>query len=208
MANNAANVSVGKPKIGGAVYNAPAGSELPTDALTPLSDAYTCLGYVSDDGVTNSNGGNSENVLAWGGDIALSFQADKEDTWKFALIESLNVDVLKAVYGSDNVTGSFSEGLVVRANNEPLEASIWVIETMLTGNISKRVVIPNAVLTGLEDITYKDNEAIKYGVTLTAYSGGEAFDYDTHKEYFGESEASDTYEENVVTGATGATGET
>ena len=64
------------------------------------------------------------------------------------------MDVLKAVYGSDNVTGSFSEGLVVRANNEPLEASIWVIETMLTGNISKRVVIPNAVLTGLEDITY------------------------------------------------------
>ena len=34
------NISVGKPKIGGAIYNAPAGSKLPTDASTALDEAF------------------------------------------------------------------------------------------------------------------------------------------------------------------------
>lgn len=183
MGNNTAYVSVGKPKIGGAIYNAPAGTTLPTDATTALPNAYKCLGYVSEDGVSNANGASSDNIVAWGKDIVLSFQTEKEDTWAFTLIESLNVDVLKAVYGADNVTGDLTTGVTVRANNEPQEASVWVIEMKLTGDVSKRVVIPNGLLTGLEDITYRDEEPIGYGATITALPGDEDFDYDTHKEY-------------------------
>ena len=38
--SNAQNVTVGKPKVGGAVFRAPLGTELPTDATTALNEAF------------------------------------------------------------------------------------------------------------------------------------------------------------------------
>ena len=49
------NVSAGKPKIGGAVFVAPIGTELPEDVTTQLNEAFKGLGYCSDDGITNTN---------------------------------------------------------------------------------------------------------------------------------------------------------
>lgn len=193
MANSATNVSVGKPKVGGAIYNAPFGTTLPTDATSSLGTSFKCLGYVSEDGLTNSNSPSSEQVKAWGGDTVLTTQTDREDTFQFKLLEVLNVDVLKTVYGADKVTGTLASGITVRANSAEIGASVWVFDMIMTNNAMKRVVVPNGKLSELGDIVYKDNEAIGYEVTLQAMPGDSTFDYDTHKEYIG------------PTGATGST---
>lgn len=180
---NTANVSVGKPKIGGAIYTAPAGSTLPTDATTALDAAFKCLGYVSEDGLTNSNSPSTETVKAWGGDTVLTILSEREDTFTFKLLEVMDVEVLKAVYGADNVTGTLATGITVRANVSTAPAACWVFDMVLTDGALKRIVVPNANVTELGDIVYRDSEAIGYEVTITAKPGDSSFDYDTHKEY-------------------------
>jgi hypothetical protein len=179
---NASNVSAGKPKVGGAVYRAPLGATLPTDATTSLNDAFVPLGYTSEDGLTNENSPGSDGVKAWGGDTVLTLQTEKPDTFGFTLIEALNVEVLKAIYGDNNVSGTLDTGIVVRANSEEQEACCWVFELVTRGNTLKRIVIPNGKVSEVGEITYKDDEAIGYETTVAAMPS-EAIEGDTHREY-------------------------
>ena len=192
MANDATKVSFGKPNASGAIWRAPLGSTLPTDESATLDAAFKCLGYVSEDGLTNSNSPSSEEFKAWGGDVVATSQTEKPDNFQFKLIEILNVDALKAVYGDANVTGTLSTGITIRANSKEPVAAAYVVDMDLTNGTKKRVVIPNAKLQTLGDIVYKDNEIAGYDMTILAmpYTN---FDGDTHREYIG------------PTGATGAT---
>ena len=62
MANEVKNVTTAKPKVSGAVFYAPLGTTLPTDATTPLDTKFKNLGYVSEDGFTFSTATSSENI--------------------------------------------------------------------------------------------------------------------------------------------------
>lgn len=168
MSNTITNVTTGKPKIGGAIYWAPVGTTLPTTTSDALDTAFKGLGYVSEDGISNDNSPASDNVKAWGSDTVLNIQTERVDTFSFTLIEALNAQVLKTVYGSANVTGSLTEGLTVQATSEELDAGSWVIDMVLRGGVAKRIVIPNATVTSVGAIAYKDDEAVGYDVTITA----------------------------------------
>lgn len=184
MSNTVSNVSTGKPNPAGAIYWAPAGSTLPTDATTALDAAFKALGYISEDGLTNANGIETETIKAWGGDIVAVPQTDFTDTFQFKCIEVLNLDVLKFIYGADNVSGALATGITVKANASDKPAGIFVCDMAMRDGAKKRVVAPNAKLTELGDITYVDNDVAGYEATITAMAGGfSSGDNDTHKEY-------------------------
>lgn len=174
-------VSAGKPKVAGAVYRAPLGTALPTDATTALAAAFLDMGYISEDGVTNSNSPDTEKIRAWGGQVVLIVSTEKPDTFKLTFLESLNENVLKTVYGDANVTVNAEAGTIsVVANAEALEDHVYVIDMALRGGALKRVVIPSGALSALGDIVYKDDEAIGYEVTLDCMPDGSG---NNHYEY-------------------------
>ena len=176
---NVSNVSTGKPKVAGAIYRAPIGTALPTDASSELNSAFVELGFVSEDGVTNNNTPDSDKVQAWGGATVLVLQTEKTDEWTMTLIESLNPEVLKTVYGNSKVT--VSENLItVQATADQLDDQSYVIDMMMKGGALKRVVIPNGSLSEVGEIVYKDNDPIGYEITLNALPDTNGV---THYEY-------------------------
>jgi len=176
-----ANVTTGKPKVAGAVFVAPVGTVLPTDATTALNASFKELGYVSEDGVTNNNTPESENVKAWGGDTVLILQTEMTDEWTLTLIEALNPEVLKTVYGDANVTvDSTQKVITVNAGTAQLADRSYVIEMSMKGGALKRVVIPTGSISERGEIVYKDDEAVGYELTITALPNSSGV---THFEY-------------------------
>lgn len=174
------NVTTAKPKVGGAVYSAPLGTALPTNATTELAATFKPLGYISEDGMTNANTPESDNIKAWGGDTVASVQTAKEDTFTYTLIEATNIDVLKEIYGTANVTGTLDTGIAIKANSTPLEEHVLVADMVLKGGILKRIVVPSGKVSEVGEITYKDDEAVGYETTVTALPDEKE---NTHYEY-------------------------
>lgn len=178
--SNVNNVTTGKPKIGGAIYRAPVGTELPKDARTALSEAFKAMGYLSEDGLTNSNSPDTDTVKAWGGDTVVVVQNGKDDTFQGTFIEALNTEVLKMVYGDKNVTGELATGITVKANADEAESYAYVIDMVMRDKTLKRVVLPSAKVAEVGDVTYSDSDVVGYEVTLNAAPDT---DGNTHYEY-------------------------
>lgn len=181
MANTATNVTTGKPNISGAVFVAAKGTTLPTDATSTLDPAkFVCLGYVSEDGLENNNEMDVSAIKAWGGMIVYRSLNELDDNFVLTLIESENVDVLKAVYGASNVSVDGSGNVTINVKADDPEEKVWVFDLALRNNRAKRIVIPDGAITSRETITYNDSDAVGYGITVSAYPDASG---NTHKEY-------------------------
>lgn len=178
--NDSDNVSFGKPKATGAVFVAPAGTTLPTDATSPLDAAFNGLGYVSEDGLVNGVEADVESVHAWGGDQVLQGQTTFTEMFTVNLIET-NEDTLKTYYGEDNVTVDVSGNITVHEKGQELPEVVVVFELVLTGGRIKRIVLPKARIADRSgEITYVDGEPIAYPAVFTAFKDDNG---NLHSEY-------------------------
>lgn len=177
-AGTVTQVTTGKRGIDGGIYVAPASTSLPTTATETLNSAFKNIGYISEDGVTNSLGRTSEDIKEWGGDVVETINSEQTDDFKFKAIEALNTDLLKAIYGPSNVTASTT--IAVSVKNADPASMCWCIDIAQKGGKLKRIVIPNGKITAIGDIVYKANEAVGYDLTVRA--GLDSSGY-THYEY-------------------------
>jgi len=173
MANTVSNVVAGKPLTTGGVLVAPLGTAMPTNTSTALAAAYKAIGYVGEDGVTEGGERTTEKVKAWGGDVVKVLQTDHSLTYAFTMIETLNVEALKAVYGSTNVTSTAataSTGTLqsINVTGQVLPHQVWCIEVR-DGVAKVRIAIKDGQITEVGEITYNDGSVVGYPVTIEAF---------------------------------------
>lgn len=162
--NNSANVSVGKPKAGGAVFYAPIGTAVPTDATTTLESAYKNVGFVSSDGVTISPSVSSSSHKAWGGVEVANDITEYSETTSFDMLET-SEDSVKLAFGGGAVTASGGTVLAVKHTADAFKTEVVLVVETLVGTAGvRRTVVPRAKLIERGDITYKDDELVKYAV--------------------------------------------
>lgn len=163
-------VTTAKPQKGGAVSSAPLGTAIPADAAATLNAAFVKLGYVSEDGMTNGEERDSDDVKDWGGDTVLTVSTGRKETFQLTFIQSLDPDVLKEVYGQDNVKVTSSNKLItVDHNAKDMPHRVFIFEMIMAGGYVKRIVVPNGQVTAIGDTVYKAGEPVGYETTITAF---------------------------------------
>lgn len=186
-----AAIQSGSPASGvGGVTTAPRGTTLPTDAETALAAAFTKLGYISEDGVTRKTDRDTEKIKAWGNYTVKTLIKDNSVTYSLTFLESSNGDLLKALFGEENVvitppeSGVHDGKIAIKHSAKLPEPAVFTLE-MKDGNTAMREVIPNGQLTVTGDVTFVHNDVIRYEVEIDALNDetidGNAMSYQTEK---------------------------
>lgn len=166
MANN--TVMAKPKKFSAPIYRAPVGTTCPTDAVAEIDQSFKSIGSISEDGFSEDLSRETEEIKRWGGDTVQIIQTGKKDTFKFTLIDYLDVERQKVTFGDGNVTGTLETGITIVSNGDELGEHAYVIDEILTGGILQRTVIPRAKVSELGEMKHVDNDVIAQEVTLVA----------------------------------------
>lgn len=169
MATNADNVQVA---VTGQVLLAPVGTTLPTNTTTEPHASFDDVGYIHEDGVTESQPESTQKVKAWqNGDVVRIVRTEHDCTYQFTMIETTDV-TLEAYYGN------YAAG-TVEINGDQLPHKSWILEVE-DGEDNVRVVVPNGQITERGDVVYVNADAVGYPVTITCFpddAGNKAYKY-------------------------------
>lgn len=171
MASNTANTFAAMPKATGALLRAPLGTALPTSARTTPTAPFKDLGFIGEDGFTQSESRDTDKKKAFGGTTVKVVQNDYSVTLQFAFLESTNADVLKAVYGEDNVvigTAEDDNEIVVHKNKKQSPHAAWIVD-VYDGDALIRTCIANGQITEVDDIVKVHSDLIMYTVTMECF---------------------------------------
>jgi hypothetical protein len=167
MANDASKVAVA---VTGSVYKAPLATAAPTSQASSLNVAFLDLGYIGEDGVTQTlpGAGDVNQIKAWqNGATVRTIRSASEDlpTFSFVALET-NKTTLETYYGT-TVTQTATEGSLVYNSQSVRTSYSWVID-VVDGAELERIYIPDGVVTEVGDRVYANGEPIGYEVTIEA----------------------------------------
>lgn len=183
--NDSTMVSLGKFKVGGYAYWAPSGTELPTDSSTPLAAAFKLLGYLSEDGLTNTTDTDTTEIKDANGTTVMKVITSYTESYQFALLEVLRVEAAKMRYNSDAVTGT-DKSMTIKHQMPSDEDFVLVFEIAMSGDVKDRLVIGNCTRAEFGDRQVHAGDAQVYDVTVSANDMGNGV---TAIEYIGRATA-------------------
>ena len=157
----------------GGILSAPLTTTRPTDAVTALPAGFVKKGYVGEDGVTKTIDKTDEKIKAWGGSTVKIVRQEHSVSYSWTFLESGNAEVLKAIYGADNViitpaTVDHGAQIEVRETGQMLPRESWLME-MKDGDTAIREYAPDGQLAYSGDVQFVHSNVISYTVTLEAF---------------------------------------
>lgn len=164
-------VSLGKFKVGGYAYWAPAGTTLPTDSATALPAEYKLLGYLSEDGLTNTTDTDTAEIKDANGTTVMKIITSYAESYQFALLEVLRAEAAKLRYNSDAVTGN-DKSMTIKHQMPSDEDFVLVFEIAMSGDVKDRLVIGNATRAEFGDRQVHAGDPQVYDITVSANDMG------------------------------------
>ena len=169
--NDSTMVSLGKFKVGGYAYWAPAGTTLPTDSATALPAEYKLLGYLSEDGLTNTTDTDTAEIKDANGATVMKIITSYAESYQFALLEVLRAEAAKLRYNSDAVTGN-DKSMTIKHQMPSDEDFVLVFEIAMSGDVKDRLVIGNATRAEFVDRQVHAGDPQVYDITVSANDMG------------------------------------
>lgn len=169
-----------EPAADGTIFAGPLDTPGPTSAVSILDDGYINLGDVGEDGFTETVDRNLTKKRNFGGRVVKVLQTEFGITYKLVFLESLNADVLKAIWGADNVTvtpanGSHGNQIEVRKNAKRAPHLSWVIDTIDSElGARHRTWIPDGQIEDTGDVKIVHSDTIEYEVTIETFENENA----------------------------------
>lgn len=156
--------------VTGSVYRAPLATAAPTTQATALNVAFVELGYIGEDGVTQSvpASGDATPLKVWqNGATVRTLRSAPDDlpTFSFVAVET-NKTVVESWAGAA-VTQTATEGSVI-LNTQTLRTHYsWVIDVVDSAEL-ERIYIPDGLVVEVGDRVYRNDELIGYEMTIEA----------------------------------------
>ena len=175
MTAKVSNIYAAAPLVLGSLRVAPKGTAAPTSSTSTLDAAWVDLGYIGDGGFTQKLDRRTTQKRAFGGKVVKVLQSEFTSSVQLRLLESLNADALKAVYGSSNVTvtpatSQAGAEIAVTVNAIKLPHMSWIIDTADEElGASYRIYIPDGQVTTVGDIKIVHTDSIEYDLTINAF---------------------------------------
>lgn len=174
MAVNVNNAFVGTPPIdGGVFFRAPVGTDLPTDATSPLDPAFEDHGAVGENGVTVAQTRDNTDIKMYGGETFVTVQTNYDEQITITLLEDDNEAVLRTAFGDANVevtpaTTTAGTKKVIYHTSAPLPISSFVVDS-ISGLKSKRYVVENGQVVNVAEIVDVHNNVTSRTITVKTY---------------------------------------
>lgn len=164
--NDKRYVSTVRGLEGGYLFRAPVGTALPKDIATALTTDWKCLGYVGEDGWTESVDMSSETLKDMNAEVVDTYFSEITETIAVPLMDMAPA-AFETEYGSSNVS---SEGGLIKVTHDWTkldETFSYVMELVLKNGRRWRKVIPAAKVTEVGE--FQGNASTPSGreVTLT-----------------------------------------
>ena len=163
MANVSANVRVA---VTGAFAFAETDTAAPTDASTALPVDWKTVGYIGEDGVTETRDRSTTAIIAWqNSDNVRTVTTESSIQLQFVGIET-NANMIGLYYGAEVATDGSVE--IVPSSTGGRRAAVL---DYVDGADMVRMYLPEAELLETGDQVMASGEPVGYDVTIVGYPG-------------------------------------